>query len=53
MRILGLTIQNVRGLPDLQLKLTGKNVVIWGPNGAGKSCIVDAIDFLFTGGSHG
>ena len=49
MRLLELTIQNVRGLPDLQLKLDGKNVVVWGPNGAGKSCVVDAIDFLFTG----
>ena len=49
MRILEFTIQNVRGLPDLQLKLNSKNVVIWGPNGAGKSCVVDAIDFLFTG----
>ncbi len=49
MRILGLTVQNVRGLPDLQLNLDGKNLVIWGPNGAGKSCVVDAIDFLFTG----
>ena len=49
MRLLGLTVQNVRGLPDLHLKLEGKNVVIWGPNGAGKSCVVDAIDFLFSG----
>ena len=49
MRILELTIQNVRGLPDLPLQLNGKNVVIWGPNGAGKSCVIDAIDFLFTG----
>ena len=24
-------------------------MVIWGPNGAGKSCVVDAIEFLFTG----
>ena len=50
MKLLGLTVQNVRGLPDLHLELDGKNVVIWGPNGAGKSCVVDAIDFLFTGG---
>ena len=49
MRILDLKIQNVRGLPHLQMKLNGENVVIWGPNGAGKSCVVDAIDFLFTG----
>ena len=49
MRLLELTVQNVRGLPDLHLELDGKNVVIWGPNGAGKSCVIDAIDFLFTG----
>ena len=49
MRLLELTVQNVRGLPSLHLELDGRNVVIWGPNGAGKSCIVDAIDFLFTG----
>ena len=49
MRLLQLTVQNVRGLPDLTLNLDGRNVVIWGPNGAGKSCVVDAIDFLFTG----
>ena len=49
MRLLGLTVQNVRGLRDLHLELDGKNVVIWGPNGAGKSCVVDAIDFLITG----
>ena len=49
MRLLELTVKNVRGLPDLHLRLEGKNIVIWGPNGAGKSCVVDAIDFLFTG----
>ena len=49
MRLTQLTVQNVRGLPDLTLNLDGKNIVIWGPNGAGKSCVVDAIDFLFTG----
>ena len=49
MRLLQLTVQNVRGLPDLTFNLDGKNVAIWGPNGAGKSCVVDAIDFLFTG----
>ena len=49
MRLLGLTVQNVRGLPDLHLQFDGRNIVIWGPNGAGKSCVVDAIDFLITG----
>ena len=49
MRLLQLMVQNVRGLADLTLNLDCKNVVIWGPNGAGKSCVVDALDFLFTG----
>ena len=49
MRLLDLTVQNVRGLRDLHIKLDGKNVVILGPNGAGKSCVVDAINFLFSG----
>ena len=33
----------------MDLSLDGRNAVIWGPNGSGKSCVVDAIDFLFTG----
>ena len=49
MRLLDLTIKNIRGLPNLHLPLDGKSVVIQGPNGAGKSCVVDAIEFLFTG----
>ena len=49
MRLLELTVKNVRGLLDLHLQLDGKSVVIWGPNGSGKSSVVDAIDFLFTG----
>ena len=49
MKILNLTIENVRGLRSLDLPLNGKSIVVWGPNGAGKSCVVDAIDFLFTG----
>ena len=49
MNLIELKVENVRGLRHLQLKMDGKNVVISGPNGAGKSCVVDAIDFLFTG----
>ena len=49
MKVLELTVKNVRGLPDLRLQLDGKSLVIWGPNGAGKSCVVDAIEFLLTG----
>ena len=49
MRLISLTIKNVRGIPDLHIQLDAKNVAIWGPNGSGKSGVVDAIDFLFTG----
>ena len=49
MQLLELKIRNVRGLPIFDLQPNGKSIVIWGPNGAGKSCVVDAIEFLFTG----
>ncbi|MDE0432342.1 MAG: AAA family ATPase [Caldilineaceae bacterium] len=49
MNLITLSVKNIRGLPDLQLRLDGKSAVIWGPNGSGKSGVVDAIDFLFTG----
>jgi len=50
MRLLELEISNVRGIPHLLLKPDGRNFVVWGPNGSGKSAVVDAIDFLLTGG---
>lgn len=49
MRLLSLTIENIRGIRKQFFQLDGKSTVIWGPNGSGKSSIVDAIDFLFTG----
>ena len=49
LKLLSLDVQNVRGLPKLQLRLDGKTTVISGPNGVGKSSVVDAIEFLFTG----
>jgi len=48
-RLVSLSIDKVRGLPDVRLDLGGITSVIWGPNGAGKSGVVDAIDFLLTG----
>ena len=48
-KILELTIENIRGLPNLTLRPDGGNLVIWGPNGSGKSGVVDAIDFLLSG----
>jgi len=49
MRLLELEIRDVRGIRDMHLKPSGRNLVIWGPNGSGKSAVVDAIDFLLTG----
>lgn len=49
MKLLELTIKNIRGIPDLTLKPNGRNMVVYGPNGSGKSSVIDAIDFLFTG----
>ncbi|RLI80191.1 hypothetical protein DRP07_09430, partial [Archaeoglobales archaeon] len=42
-------IHAFRGIPDLELELDGKSVIIRGENGMGKSSIVDAIEFFFTG----
>ncbi len=49
MKILEISINNIRGIKHLKLIPNGENIVILGPNGAGKSAIVDAIDFLLTG----
>ncbi len=44
-----INIHAFRGIPDLELELDGKSVIIRGENGTGKSSIVDAIEFFFTG----
>lgn len=44
-----INIHAFRGIPDLELDLDGKSVIIRGENGTGKSSIVDAIEFFFTG----
>lgn len=41
--------EHFRGLPDYACKLKGKSIVILSDNGKGKSCIVDGIEFLFSG----
>lgn len=49
MKLIDLTIDNIRGIPHIEIKPNGENIVIFGPNGTGKSGIVDALDFLLTG----
>jgi hypothetical protein len=48
-RIKTIGIQAVRGIPDLELELDGKSLLLEGENETGKSSIVEAIEFFFTG----
>jgi hypothetical protein len=41
--------EHFRGLPSYSCKLSGKSAVILSDNGKGKSCIVDGVEFLFSG----
>lgn len=46
-----LTISKFRGIPyTREFQFDGENVVVTGPNGSGKSTVLQAIEFLFTGG---
>lgn len=38
-----------RGLPESEVNLKGKSLVLLGSNGKGKSAVVDGIEFLFSG----
>lgn len=49
MRLDSLSVDNVRGIKDIQMDIGQNNFAIVGPNGSGKSAVVDALDFLFTG----
>jgi DNA repair exonuclease SbcCD ATPase subunit len=44
-----INIKAFRGIPELELDLDGKSLIIKGENGSGKSSIVDAIELFFTG----
>ena len=48
-KIKTIKIRALRGIPDLTLKLDGKNLLLCGETGTGKSSLVDAIEFFFTG----
>lgn len=43
------TIRELRGIRELEIKPCRKNFVVSGPNGSGKSGVVDAIQFALTG----
>ena len=48
-RIKAIDIHAFRGIPDLELELNGKSLLVKGENGTGKSSIVEAMEFFFTG----
>lgn len=48
-KIKAINIHAFRGIPELELELNEKSLLLRGENGTGKSSIVDAIEFFFTG----
>lgn len=48
-RVKEIKFEDFRGLPQYSFKLKGKSVAVLGGNGKGKSCIVDGVEFLFSG----
>jgi len=48
-KVKNISINALRGIPELSLDLNGKNQAIRGDNGTGKTSLVDAIEFFFTG----
>jgi len=47
-KIKKISIHAFRGIPDLELELERKSLILRGENGTGKSSIVEAIEFFFT-----
>ena len=48
-KIKKINIKAFRGIPELELNLNGKGLLLKGDNGTGKSSIVDALEFFFCG----
>lgn len=48
-KIKKIEIRAFRGIPEVELELEGKSLLVRGENGTGKSSIVDAVEFFFTG----
>lgn len=47
MNLKSITLQNFKGIENLNIELDGKTTVIFGINGVGKSTILRAIDLLY------
>jgi len=48
-KIKKINIRAFRGIPEIELSLEGKSLLLRGENGTGKSSLVDAVEFFFTG----
>jgi recombinational DNA repair ATPase RecF len=48
-KIKAISIHAFRGIPDLELIVDGKNIILKGENATGKSSIVEAFEYFFTG----
>lgn len=48
-KIKTINIHALRGIPELEIDLSGKSLLVLGENGMGKSSIIDAIEFFFNG----
>lgn len=48
-KIKAINIHAFRGIPDLEVELNEKSLLLHGENGTGKSSIIDAIEFFFAG----
>lgn len=48
-KIKKINIHAFRGIPDLELEIEGKSLLLRGENETGKSSIVEAIEFFYTG----
>jgi recombinational DNA repair ATPase RecF len=49
MNVKSIKINAFRGIPQMEMDLQGKNLLLQGENGTGKSSFIDAIEFFFTG----
>lgn len=47
MKLKSITLQNFKGIENLNIELDGKTTVIFGINGVGKSTILRAVDLLY------
>ena len=47
MKLDSITLQNFKGIDNMEIKLDNKTTVIFGVNGVGKSTILQAIDLLY------